>query len=284
MHAILCFFSINRGVRINAEVPVEMKKKISVFGACALALALILGGCSSSGASADEEAETTQETAANSTEESETPALPESGGTGETAQESVNDMDVYSAVIDDESAEIFTEASHALLGVSYEPLRLLATQIVSGTNYAYLCRAQVSAPDASPYYAIVAVYKDLEGNISVLSANEISLDDIHTTEDSNSGLAGGWEIAGSGKPGALSEAAESALNNAVMAYTGMNFMPLILLSRGQDDGITYKYLCIGQTVTPSLSRKLVIVDVKESLSSSEITDVQTLDLGAYITY
>ena len=52
--------------------------------------------------------------------------------------------------------------------VDYEALALLGKQIVAGTNYAYLCKATVVAPDAQPYLAVVFVYQTLEGDCELL--------------------------------------------------------------------------------------------------------------------
>lgn len=70
--------------------------------------------------------------------------------------------------VTDELKAMFDKGLEGLLGVSYDPLILLGTQLVSGTNYCFLCEATVVAPNAEPYYACVFLYKDLEGNVSIL--------------------------------------------------------------------------------------------------------------------
>ena len=42
-------------------------------------------------------------------------------------------------------------------------------ETVAGTNQAILCQAQVVSPDARPYFVIVYVYEDLQGNVSLLN-------------------------------------------------------------------------------------------------------------------
>ena len=63
--------------------------------------------------------------------------------------------------------EVFDKAMEELVGVSYVPTQLLATQTVAGTNYAILCKAQVVVPDAEEYEAVVYIYEDLQGNATV---------------------------------------------------------------------------------------------------------------------
>ena len=66
-----------------------------------------------------------------------------------------------------ELQELFDKATEGLLGVSYTPLALVGTQLVSGMNYCFLCEAKAVIPNAVPYYVNVTVYKDLEGNTKV---------------------------------------------------------------------------------------------------------------------
>lgn len=74
-----------------------------------------------------------------------------------------------------ELSDLFEKAMAEQVGVDYTPMALLATQLVSGTNYCFLCRAAVVYPDALPYYALVYVYQDLSGNASVLEISALEL-------------------------------------------------------------------------------------------------------------
>lgn len=73
-----------------------------------------------------------------------------------------------------ELKEIFEKAVQGYLGMEFEPLKLLATQMVSGMNYKFLCKGtSVSAnPEVAEY--VVIVYRDLKGNCSVFSVERVS--------------------------------------------------------------------------------------------------------------
>ncbi|MEM9462508.1 MAG: hypothetical protein AAGF11_50635 [Myxococcota bacterium] len=58
--------------------------------------------------------------------------------------------------------EVFDLATHGLVGVEYTPLKV-STQIVAGTNYRFLCNAQVVYPGSHAYRALVFIYAPLEG-------------------------------------------------------------------------------------------------------------------------
>lgn len=61
-----------------------------------------------------------------------------------------------------EARAVFAAATHGLLGVKYSAFAV-ATQLVAGTNYSFLARAQVVAPDAPLRVVKVHVYQPLPG-------------------------------------------------------------------------------------------------------------------------
>ena len=73
----------------------------------------------------------------------------------------------------EEAQAAFDKALEGLVGVDYEPAGLLATQVVAGTNYCFLCRTTQVVPDAVSSYALVYVYEDLEGNAEILGIRDI---------------------------------------------------------------------------------------------------------------
>lgn len=102
--------------------------------------------------------------------------------------------------ITSEAQSAFDKAMEGLVGVSYTPVALLGTQLVSGTNYSFLCEAKVVYPDAQPYYAVVSVYQDLQGQAEVLNIVALDIGKIEETgtiEDSQpqgGALLGGWTV------------------------------------------------------------------------------------------
>ena len=70
---------------------------------------------------------------------------------------------------------VFDKAVEGLMGVKYEPVLLLGTQVVAGTNYAFLCKGTVVYPDALPYWYILYVYQDVQGEVKVLDIENLEL-------------------------------------------------------------------------------------------------------------
>ena len=64
--------------------------------------------------------------------------------------------------VDATTKAIFEKAMAGLLGVGYTPL-IVASQVVAGTNYLYMCNAQVVAPGTAAYPVEVIIYQPLSG-------------------------------------------------------------------------------------------------------------------------
>ncbi|WP_026663593.1 hypothetical protein [Butyrivibrio proteoclasticus] len=80
-----------------------------------------------------------------------------------------------SAEVTDEVRELVRNATDGLLGVEYEPVAYLGSQLVAGSNHCVLCKASVVVPNSKPYYVFMYIYRDLDGNCSILKLEEIKL-------------------------------------------------------------------------------------------------------------
>lgn len=104
------------------------------------------------------------------------------------------------AALTEEARAAFEKATEGMVGVDYVPVALLGTQLVAGTNYAVLCEARAVVPDAQPYYAIVFVYRDLQGGAELLKIVDLDLGAIaesgkvEPAEPVQELLSGGWSV------------------------------------------------------------------------------------------
>ncbi|MCR5770235.1 MAG: hypothetical protein K6G87_03245 [Butyrivibrio sp.] len=80
-----------------------------------------------------------------------------------------------SATMTDEIQEIFDKAVDGINGATYEPIAFLGSQVVAGTNYCFLCKATVVHPTATPYYTLMYIYEDLDGNVEIADMQDIEL-------------------------------------------------------------------------------------------------------------
>ena len=77
--------------------------------------------------------------------------------------------DRSSVVIPQYAKDIFDKAAEKLVGNELEPMALLGTQIVAGTNYAFLCFSTLQTEETINGIQVVTVYADLKGNADVIN-------------------------------------------------------------------------------------------------------------------
>lgn len=77
-------------------------------------------------------------------------------------------------ILTNEDKEIFNMALKDLVSISYEPL-IVASQVVAGTNYKFVCNATTIYPGASPYLAMITIFVPLsgQGDLAVTEINKI---------------------------------------------------------------------------------------------------------------
>lgn len=98
--------------------------------------------------------------------------------TGESATEGSTEQHVggwavaedrSSVVMPQEAKDAFDKAVENVDGNELEPMVLLGTQVVSGTNYAFLCFSTLQTDETINGIQVVTVYQDLSGNAEVTS-------------------------------------------------------------------------------------------------------------------
>lgn len=72
--------------------------------------------------------------------------------------------DAVGSPIPKEARTAFNKAAEPLKEKEIEPLALLGTQVVAGTNYAFICKSKGTSHEQGPQIQIVVVYEDLEEN------------------------------------------------------------------------------------------------------------------------
>ena len=78
-------------------------------------------------------------------------------------------------LIPEEALEAFNKATEELVGCDYEPIALLGSQVVAGTNYCLLCKCTVVTADAPVSYVLMYIYSGVDGTNEVLDIQDITL-------------------------------------------------------------------------------------------------------------
>lgn len=74
--------------------------------------------------------------------------------------------------ITDEDIRILKTALNGLVGVDYKP-EMLATQVVNGTNYCFICKSISIIPNGPEGISKIMIYKPLNGEPVVTSIGSI---------------------------------------------------------------------------------------------------------------
>ena len=218
---------------------------------------------------ADEAEETEAENEAQEKAEPETPAESAPVLVGGWQ---VNDAPIVSRLSEEEQ-KVFGQVV-AATGMDYEPAAVLATQVVAGTNYAFLCREK----DGDREWIVVTVFNGLNGEVQVLNAHVLALYNLLTADKPlPAGLAGGWSLHEPDNGEVLpDEKAQAAFSQAVEAANEV-LSPIVLLGTQVVSGINYKVLARGESA-------LYLVDVYAPLNGdASITAMEMLDLLSYVS-
>lgn len=234
-----------------------MKNTVKITAA---AMAVIMAmSCTAIPAFADTTAETL------SAEEAYTD-MPISGGW------SVNESSNVSLSKNPEAKAAFRKATAELVGVNYQAIALLGTQIVAGTNYAVLCRSTAVYPDAQPEIQIMYIYEDLEGNAEITGFQTIIGEQ----------LAGGFTANGGKLAIKSNKSIYKTYKKAMKGLTGVSYAPAAYLGSQVVAGTNYMVLCRSQVVYPNAPYEWSLVTVNKDIEGkSSLVDIETLELGNY---
>ena len=188
--------------------------------------------------------------------------------------------DLSAENVTEEEQTVFDKAMESFDGVDYEPKDVIATQTVSGTNYAFLCIDTVVYPGAEPHWSIVTVYEDLQENAEVTNIVNIDISDIKTLENiSEKNMGGSWKSVSKEGAVPLPEAVKAALDR----NDGVSLSSIAVLGTQVVAGTNYRLLVYGNLITAEPRTDLYVVDVYENLDGeAEITSIAPFDLLAYV--
>ena len=165
--------------------------------------------------------------------------------------------------------KIVEDAASQIEGFSYEPVRLIATQVVAGTNYCFLCKSTVMAQMGPLDYALCYFNVDPSGNASYLRSNEIVIGNS-TKED----LVGGWINT---DDCTITDEIKKLTASATSGMTGAEYTPVAYLASQIVSGVNHAVLCQVTPVVPDARPSLVLVYIYDN-SNGEISITNTTDL------
>lgn len=81
--------------------------------------------------------------------------------------------------LSEEENAIFEKAFEGFTGVGYTPIAKLASQVVAGTNYAFLATGTTVKAEPQTHLYVINIYNDLEGNATINNICGINLTDFN---------------------------------------------------------------------------------------------------------
>ncbi len=165
--------------------------------------------------------------------------------------------------LNEELRTYFSEAFPDGMHTFYEPVALLSTQVVSGTNYKVLVRQiTISEKDASDTYAIATFYVDLKGNAEPLTIKETDIP-THLNE-------GSWTTFMAND---LTDDERNAFQSVFDEITSVSYVPITIIAE-RDTG--YLVLCEATVVYPGSEPYYAVVELKKLVTGvleiGEISD------------
>lgn len=196
----------------------------------------------------------------------------------DNTNENVSETDVLvggwtapkSPEVTDAAKAALEKAAAGMDGAEYEPVALLATQVVAGTNYSLLCKITPVVPDPVATYALVTVYEALDGSAEIHEVFNSK------AEAGVSGLAGGWTETESLD---VTKEAGNALQAATANLTGVSYSPVALLATQVVAGTNYRLLCEVSPADQNPECRYTLVVVYEGVDGTT-SILETYEFGA----
>ena len=198
---------------------------------------------SSSANPGDAEKESSKTDSKDTEEESSTLKPSESGATAEEKEKAQNNTDaplvgayntnlVSFSIKDNPDAMNAFEAAfpNGYNYTHYEPIALLGTQVVSGTNYLYLCKSTWTDYQENVSFVLLQIYQDLSGKSEVMGSAI-----LFPTEESREEGEDYIDNTGSYLPENI-PAIQNAFKEAVPNNENVSYIPLAYIGKHTQEG------------------------------------------------
>ena len=167
----------------------------------------------------------------------------------------------------------FEKVASTLCGMEYEPISVLATQVVSGTNYCILCRGKATVPNAQPVIQLVYIYENLQGKAELTNTKTIidseMLDGGFTANDGDIQLEKNSDV-------------KTAFEKATQTLTGAELEPVAYLGSQVVAGSNYLVLCKQTATVPGAEPEFSLATVYSDLEgNAEIKEIEEIVFGEY---
>ena len=196
--------------------------------------------------------------------------------TQEIADNSLGGWEVNSGSLSIESnaaaKAAFEKAVEGMEGYEYEPIALLGTQVVAGTNYSILAKGTAVIPDAVPSFEIITIYEDLDGNAEILGEKTLiggeKEEDVgaFTVNDGEYNLSRNTDV-------------KAVFDKAFEMQDGSDYEAIAYLGSQVVQGTNYLALMRITPVVPDAESEIALVTIYEDLEgNTEVLETEQVSL------
>ena len=187
--------------------------------------------------------------------------------------------------VTDERRAIFDKGMAVLLGVDYEPLAYLGSQVVAGKNHVFLAKGTTITPALPVSYALVYLYEDLQGGVKILTIANLPIvpnEDGTLAAVPEEGPMGAWYYT---EDPAFTDEDEAKLEKALQSQVGASYTIVAYVGEQVVAGLNRCILCQVKPVVPNAQPHYALAYVYTDLQGgAELTRVIDLDIGALCDY
>lgn len=190
------------------------------------------------------------------------------------------DVPINQLEIPTNAKEVFDRATSDYTKMTLTPISLIGTQIVSGTNYMYLCKGEDSN---STKWVLVTIYNDLSHNAEIKNVKYLNLNDYVNvnTEYNYTQTLGGWSVYKDIIPN-IDSNIETIFNKAVDQNEKMKYVPIALLGEQVVAGTNYAVLALGQSLeNPDVYSMNILTIYSELDGNATLTGSAFIPLAKY---
>ena len=185
------------------------------------------------------------------------------------------DVPIKQLALPDKAQEVFDSATSNYTKMKLTPISLLGTQVVSGTNYMYLCKGE---KDSSTKWVIVTIYIDTSNNTEITNVKYFNLNDYVNinSELKTTQTLGGWSVY-KNTEAKLDEEVQDIFTKAVKDNEKISYKPIALLGEQIGAGVNYAILALGENKEEEKIYSINLLTINNKLDGTA-----TLISSAYI--
>ncbi len=183
-----------------------------------------------------------------------------------------------------EAQKAFEKATENYDGLELEPVALLGTQVVSGTNYMFLCKGTTVTEKPSTDYKIVVIYNDLKNKSSIKAVEDFDLNMylFKDNEVDKKDVSGGWSVYNKTEAQELDKKIKKVFDTALEKLSGVEYIPIALLGSQLVSGNNYAVLALGKTTAKEPTYTIAVLTIYNNLDDKvSVESIYEIDLSEF---